>query len=119
MRLCRHLLEMEPKVLTTKEEDQEKHRQDCESNLNICCVVGNALVFFYHLCVLFVILISSSSVSDFQLLNSPWDVSFEPVNEVVYIAMAGQHQIWKHNTLEGTTKAFSGDGYERNLNGTR
>ncbi|KAL3638204.1 Protein SUPPRESSOR OF QUENCHING 1, chloroplastic [Castilleja foliolosa] len=52
-----------------------------------------------------------------QLLNSPWDVSFEPVNEIVYIAMAGQHQIWKHSTLDGTTRAFSGDGYERNLNG--
>ncbi|XP_011101710.2 NHL repeat-containing protein 2-like isoform X1 [Sesamum indicum] len=52
-----------------------------------------------------------------QLLNSPWDVCFEPVNENVYIAMAGQHQIWKHNTLDGTTRAFSGDGYERNLNG--
>ncbi|KAK6143862.1 hypothetical protein DH2020_024210 [Rehmannia glutinosa] len=51
------------------------------------------------------------------LLNSPWDVCFEPVNEIVYIAMAGQHQIWKHNTLDGTTRAFSGDGYERNLNG--
>ncbi|GFP87939.1 nhl repeat-containing protein 2 [Phtheirospermum japonicum] len=53
-----------------------------------------------------------------QLLNSPWDVCFEPVTEIVYIAMAGQHQIWKHNTLDGTTRAFSGDGYERNLNGS-
>ncbi|XP_058189984.1 protein SUPPRESSOR OF QUENCHING 1, chloroplastic isoform X2 [Rhododendron vialii] len=53
-----------------------------------------------------------------QLLNSPWDVCFEPVNEVVYIAMAGQHQIWEHNTLDGVTRAFSGDGYERNLNGS-
>ncbi|PON69654.1 HAD hydrolase, subfamily IA [Parasponia andersonii] len=52
-----------------------------------------------------------------QLLNSPWDVCFEPVNEKVYIAMAGQHQIWEHNTLDGSTRAFSGDGYERNLNG--
>ncbi|PSS28872.1 NHL repeat-containing protein, partial [Actinidia chinensis var. chinensis] len=52
-----------------------------------------------------------------QLLNSPWDVCFEPVNETVYIAMAGQHQIWEHNTSDGVTKAFSGDGYERNLNG--
>ncbi|KAI8531712.1 hypothetical protein RHMOL_Rhmol11G0156800 [Rhododendron molle] len=40
------------------------------------------------------------------------------VNEVVYIAMAGQHQIWEHNTLDGVTRAFSGDGYERNLNGS-
>ncbi|KAL3638457.1 hypothetical protein CASFOL_017828 [Castilleja foliolosa] len=52
-----------------------------------------------------------------SLLNSPWDESFEPSNEIVYIAMAGNHQIWKHSTLDGTTRAFSGDGYERNLNG--
>ncbi|PWA90389.1 haloacid dehalogenase-like hydrolase family protein [Artemisia annua] len=52
-----------------------------------------------------------------QLLNSPWDVCFEPANQIVYIAMAGQHQIWVHSTLDGVTKAFSGDGYERNLNG--
>ncbi|GAV83560.1 NHL domain-containing protein/HAD_2 domain-containing protein/Thioredoxin_8 domain-containing protein, partial [Cephalotus follicularis] len=52
-----------------------------------------------------------------QLLNSPWDVCFEPVKDKVYIAMAGQHQIWEHNTLDGITRAFSGDGYERNLNG--
>ncbi|XP_050225291.1 protein SUPPRESSOR OF QUENCHING 1, chloroplastic [Mercurialis annua] len=53
-----------------------------------------------------------------QVLNSPWDVCFEPVNEKVYIAIAGQHQIWEHNTVDGITKAFSGDGYERNLNGS-
>ncbi|OWM72419.1 hypothetical protein CDL15_Pgr018304 [Punica granatum] len=53
-----------------------------------------------------------------QLLNSPWDVCFEPVNEKVYIAMAGQHQIWEHDTVDGVTKAFSGNGYERNLNGS-
>ncbi|GAB4835670.1 Protein SUPPRESSOR OF QUENCHING 1, chloroplastic [Ancistrocladus abbreviatus] len=53
-----------------------------------------------------------------QLLNSPWDVCFDPVNEKVYIAMAGQHQIWVHSVSDETTKAFSGDGYERNLNGS-
>ncbi|KAI6692331.1 hypothetical protein NL676_020041 [Syzygium grande] len=53
-----------------------------------------------------------------QLLNSPWDVCFEPLNEKVYIAMAGQHQIWEHDTSEGVTRAFSGNGYERNLNGS-
>ncbi|XP_034222109.1 protein SUPPRESSOR OF QUENCHING 1, chloroplastic isoform X2 [Prunus dulcis] len=53
-----------------------------------------------------------------QLLNSPWDACFHPVNEKVYIAMAGQHQIWEHNTDGGVTRAFSGDGYERNLNGS-
>ncbi|KAL8251513.1 hypothetical protein R6Q59_035206 [Mikania micrantha] len=51
------------------------------------------------------------------LLNSPWDVCFEPATQTVYIAMAGQHQIWVHSTLDGVTRAFSGDGYERNLNG--
>lgn len=55
----------------------------------------------------------------FQLLNSPWDVCFEPLNKKVYIAMAGQHQIWEHDTSEGVTRAFSGNGYERNLNGSR
>ncbi|XP_065851915.1 protein SUPPRESSOR OF QUENCHING 1, chloroplastic isoform X2 [Euphorbia lathyris] len=53
-----------------------------------------------------------------QLLNSPWDLCFEPVNEKIYIAMAGQHQIWEHNTANEITRAFSGDGYERNLNGS-
>ncbi|CAJ1869524.1 unnamed protein product, partial [Sphenostylis stenocarpa] len=54
----------------------------------------------------------------FQLLNSPWDVCFHPLEEKIYIAMAGQHQIWEHNLSEATTRAFSGDGYERNLNGS-
>ncbi|KAL5783728.1 hypothetical protein ACOSP7_008757 [Xanthoceras sorbifolium] len=53
-----------------------------------------------------------------QHLNSPWDVCFEPINEKVYIAMAGQHQVWVHNTPDGVTRAFSGDGFERNLNGS-
>nr|XP_027188810.1 protein SUPPRESSOR OF QUENCHING 1, chloroplastic isoform X2 [Cicer arietinum] len=55
---------------------------------------------------------------DTQLLNSPWDVCFHPFEENIYIAMAGQHQIWEHNILSGITRAFSGDGYERNLNGS-
>lgn len=54
-----------------------------------------------------------------QILNSPWDVCFEPSLGIVYIAMAGQHQIWQHNLADGVTKVFSGDGYERNLNGKR
>ncbi|KAK9735763.1 hypothetical protein RND81_04G226100 [Saponaria officinalis] len=53
-----------------------------------------------------------------QLLNSPWDVCFDPANEKVYIAMAGQHQIWEHDLSTEITAAFSGDGYERNLNGS-
>ncbi|TKY61571.1 NHL repeat-containing protein 2 [Spatholobus suberectus] len=55
---------------------------------------------------------------DTQLLNSPWDVCFHPFEEKIYIAIAGQHQIWEHNLLDATTRAFSGDGFERNLNGS-
>ncbi|KAK7259004.1 hypothetical protein RIF29_24598 [Crotalaria pallida] len=55
---------------------------------------------------------------DTQLLNSPWDVCYHPIEEKVYVAMAGQHQIWEHDILDGITRAFSGDGYERNLNGS-
>ncbi|XP_021320322.1 NHL repeat-containing protein 2 isoform X3 [Sorghum bicolor] len=53
-----------------------------------------------------------------QVLNSPWDVCYDPTEETVYIAMAGQHQIWKHIVRDGVTKVISGDGYERNLNGS-
>ncbi|KAL6901972.1 hypothetical protein ACP4OV_004848 [Aristida adscensionis] len=53
-----------------------------------------------------------------QVLNSPWDVCYDPSEENVYIAMAGQHQIWKHNVRDGVTEVLSGDGYERNLNGS-
>ena len=54
-----------------------------------------------------------------QVLNSPWDVSHDAENGLVYIAMAGQHQIWRHRVADGVTEVFSGDGYERNLNGRR
>ncbi|KAJ3683032.1 hypothetical protein LUZ60_013259 [Juncus effusus] len=53
-----------------------------------------------------------------QVLNSPWDLCYDPSNETVYIAMAGQHQIWEYNILNGITTAFSGNGYERNQNGS-
>ncbi|OMP09371.1 hypothetical protein COLO4_05541 [Corchorus olitorius] len=55
---------------------------------------------------LFLICIYKSLITQ-PLLNSPWDVCFDPVNEKVYIAMAGQHQIWEHNTQDGVTRAFS------------
>ena len=37
----------------------------------------------------------------------------------LYIAMAGQHQIWRHDVASGVTSAFSGDGSERNANGRK
>ena len=33
------------------------------------------------------------------------------------MAIAGQHQIWRHDLVSGVTAVFSGDGYERNANG--
>lgn len=54
-----------------------------------------------------------------KVLNSPWDVCYDSLSGIVYIAMAGQHQIWQHTVVDGSTKVFSGDGYERNLNGKR
>lgn len=35
----------------------------------------------------------------------------------MFIALAGQHQIWCHTLDTGVTKVFSGNGYERNKNG--
>ena len=37
--------------------------------------------------------------------------------DCLYIAMAGQHQIWRHDLASGATATVSGDGYERNANG--
>lgn len=36
----------------------------------------------------------------------------------MFIALAGQHQIWRHDIASGTTAALSGDGSERNANGS-
>eukprot|EP00850_Spirogloea_muscicola_P023380 SM000352S13428 [mRNA] locus=s352:43307:48636:- [translate_table: standard] len=54
-----------------------------------------------------------------QELNSPWDVAVLPGSGKVFVAMAGQHQIWTCSMTDGTCRSFSGDGYERNLNGSR
>ncbi|GBG78262.1 hypothetical protein CBR_g26293 [Chara braunii] len=52
-----------------------------------------------------------------QVLNSPWDVVVDEPNGKVYVAMAGQHQIWTYDIDTGVSQRFSGDGSERNLNG--
>lgn len=120
---------MEPKALITEGEEKEVLRQDYR-NMNfddakpfLVGIVKNIylkhlswIIKFSdkHLCFTQKFLVISC-----QLLNSPWDACFHPVTEKVYIAMAGQHQIWEHNTDDGVTRAFSGDGYERNLNGSR
>ena len=36
----------------------------------------------------------------------------------MFIAMAGQHQVWQFDAASGIATSFSGNGYERNQNGT-
>ncbi|NQW20434.1 MAG: alkyl hydroperoxide reductase [Chloroflexi bacterium] len=43
-------------------------------------------------------------------LNSPYDLSL--YDGVLYIAMAGFHQLWSMNIVEGTLAPFAGDGFE-------
>ena len=43
-------------------------------------------------------------------LRSPWDV--EAVNGIVYIAMAGTHQIWSLDLSTGVLRPFAGTGVE-------
>lgn len=48
-------------------------------------------------------------------LNSPWDVSL--LNGVLYIAMAGPHQIWAYNPSSETIGVFAGSGAEGRVDG--
>ncbi len=43
-------------------------------------------------------------------LNSPWDVVY--VKGMVYIAMAGPHQLWAFDVQSGAVKPYAGSGYE-------
>ncbi len=43
-------------------------------------------------------------------LSSPWDL--EIVNDVLYIAMAGMHQIWAMELASGLVRPFAGSGRE-------
>lgn len=48
-------------------------------------------------------------------LNSPWDL--QHVNGILYICMAGPHQIWSHELRTDRIEVFSGTGREDILNG--
>jgi hypothetical protein len=54
-----------------------------------------------------------------QLLNSPWAVAIDEARNVVYVALVGQHQLWKYDISSNPVGQFSADGYERNLTGPR
>ncbi|NNF69404.1 MAG: hypothetical protein HKN01_06500 [Acidimicrobiia bacterium] len=49
-------------------------------------------------------------------LNSPWDLTLD--GDVLYIAMAGTHQIWTLDLETGLTAPFVGNGRESTVNGT-
>jgi thiol-disulfide isomerase/thioredoxin len=48
-------------------------------------------------------------------LNSPWDLQL--AGRVLYIAMAGPHQIWKLDLDKGEVSTFAGSGREARLDG--
>ena len=48
-------------------------------------------------------------------LNSPWALSH--VDGILYIAMAGPHQMWKHKLGSGTVETYAGSGREDIING--
>jgi sugar lactone lactonase YvrE len=50
-------------------------------------------------------------------LNSPWDLLHH--DGVLYVAMAGPHQIWKHVLGSDTIRVFAGSGREDIIDGPR
>lgn len=48
-------------------------------------------------------------------LNSPWDLCV--VDGVMYVAMAGPHQIWSHKLGSGTIQPYAGSGREDIVDG--
>ena len=50
-------------------------------------------------------------------INSPWDLLM--VDDRLYIAMAGSHQLWRLNLRSGDLEHFAGDGHEALVDGSR
>jgi sugar lactone lactonase YvrE len=48
-------------------------------------------------------------------LRSPWDLC--SVDDVIYVAMAGSHQIWRFHPAEGSMEVFAGTGVEALIDG--
>ena len=49
-------------------------------------------------------------------LNSPWDVVLQ--NGTLYVAMAGSHQIWKIDLVNGQASPHAGTGQEARIDGS-
>jgi sugar lactone lactonase YvrE len=52
-----------------------------------------------------------------QGLSSPWDVCLSPDAGLLYVAMAGSHQLWTIDLSSGVTKVFAGSGVEDLIDG--
>jgi thiol-disulfide isomerase/thioredoxin len=50
-------------------------------------------------------------------ISSPWDVAVK--DNLIFIAMAGNHQIWTYDTTTDLAKAFVGNGHENIIDGDR
>lgn len=61
--------------------------------------------------------ISSGGKGRETALSSPWDVVVK--DGLVFIAMAGIHQIWAYNTGTGLVSPFAGSGHENIADGQR
>jgi len=48
-------------------------------------------------------------------LSSPWDLAYK--DNKIFIAMAGNHQIWAYNLESGKVAPFAGSGYENIVDG--
>ncbi|HYL67275.1 MAG TPA: thioredoxin-like domain-containing protein [Nitrosopumilaceae archaeon] len=50
-------------------------------------------------------------------ITSPWDVAQK--GNLIFIAMAGNHQIWTYDMESGIAKPFAGNGYENIIDGEK
>ncbi len=50
-------------------------------------------------------------------LSSPWDITIHEA--YAYLAMAGNHQVWRYSFEELTVEVFAGNGYENIVDGPR
>lgn len=60
---------------------------------------------------------SSGGTGTKAALSSPWDIL--RVGDIIYIAMAGNHQIWSLNLDNKKVSVFAGSGSEARTDGTR
>lgn len=50
-------------------------------------------------------------------LASPWDLALDPDSNLLYVAMAGTHQIWSFDPVAGRVGPYAGSGGEGTDNG--